>query len=73
MSIKVAQTMISLEKLKILTPLQKLPQNVQDLEKLSVAKGFEKLPKFQSIVQSGHTARDLKAKTSIICWILIRG
>ena len=37
--------MISLEKLKILTPLQKLPQNVEDLGKLIVAKVFEKLPK----------------------------
>ena len=32
--------MISLEKLKILTPLQKLPKNVRDLGKLIVAKGF---------------------------------
>ena len=38
--------MISLEMLKILTPLQKLPKNVGDLDKLIVAKGFEKLPKF---------------------------
>ena len=37
--------MISLEKLKILTPLQKLLKNVGDLDKLIVAKGFEKLPK----------------------------
>ena len=33
--------MISLEKLKILTPLQKLPKNVVDLGKLIVAKGLE--------------------------------
>ena len=39
--------MISLEKLKILTPLRKLPKNVGDLGKLIVAKGFEKLPKVQ--------------------------
>ena len=39
--------MISLKKLKILTPLQKLPKNVEDLGKLIVAKGFEKLPKVQ--------------------------
>ena len=39
--------MISLEKLKTLTPLQKLPNNVEDLRKLIVAKGFEKLPKVQ--------------------------
>ena len=37
--------MISLVKLKILTPLQKLPKNVGDLSKLIVAKGFKKLPK----------------------------
>ena len=37
--------MISLEKIKILTPLQKLPKNVGILSKLIVAKGFEKLPK----------------------------
>ena len=39
--------MISLEKLMILTPLQKLPKNVGDLGKLIVAKGFENLPKVQ--------------------------
>ena len=39
--------MISLEKLKTLTNLQKLPKNVEDLGKLIVAKGFEKLPKVQ--------------------------
>ena len=39
--------MISLVKLKILTPLQKLPKNVKDLGKLIVANGFEKLPKVQ--------------------------
>ena len=39
--------MISLVKLKILTPLQKLPKNVRDLGKLIIAKGFEKLPKVQ--------------------------
>ena len=37
--------MSSLEKLKILTPLQKLPKIVGDLGKLIVATGFEKLPK----------------------------
>ena len=37
--------MISLEKLKILTPLQKLPKNVGDLDKLIVDKHFKKLPK----------------------------
>ena len=39
--------MISLEKWKILTPLQKLPKNVGDLGKLIIAKSFEKLPKVQ--------------------------
>ena len=39
--------MISLEKWKISTPLQKLPKNVGDLGKIIVAKGFEKLPKVQ--------------------------
>ena len=39
--------MISLGKLKILTPLQKLLKNVGDLGKIIVAKGFEKLPKVQ--------------------------
>ena len=38
--------MISLEKLKILTPLQKLPKNLGDLGKL-IAKGFKNLPKIQ--------------------------
>ena len=37
--------MISLEKLKILTPLRKLPKNVGDLGKLIFAQGFKKLPK----------------------------
>ena len=36
--------MISLAKLKILTPVQKLPKYVGDLGKIIVAKGFEKLP-----------------------------
>ena len=48
--------MISQEKLRILTPLRKLPKNVRDLGKLIVAKGLKKLPKVQKIAQSGHTA-----------------
>ena len=47
--------MISLEKLTILTPLQKFPKNVRDLGKLFVAKGLKKLPKVQKIARSGHT------------------
>ena len=39
--------MISLEKIKILTPLQKFPKNVEDLGKLIVATGLQKLPKVQ--------------------------
>ena len=39
--------MISLEKLKNLTPIQKLPKNEGDFGKLIVAKGCEKLPKVQ--------------------------
>ena len=39
--------MISLDKLKILTPLQKLSKHVGDLGKLIVVKDFEKLPKVQ--------------------------
>ena len=39
--------MISLEKWKILTPLQKLPKFVGDLGKIIVATGFNKLPKVQ--------------------------
>ena len=39
--------MISLEKLMIFTPLQKLPKNVGYLGKLIAAKGFELLPKVQ--------------------------
>ena len=39
--------MISLEKMIILTHLQKLPKNLGDLGKFIVAKGFKKLPKVQ--------------------------
>ena len=41
--------MISLEKLKISTPFQKLPKNVGDLGKLIVAKGFKSSPKFNKL------------------------
>ena len=47
--------MISQEKWMILTPLQKLPKNVEDLGKLIVAKGLKKLPRVKKIAQSGHT------------------
>ena len=39
--------MISLEKWKILTPLQNLPNNVGDLGKLIIAKGSKNLPEVQ--------------------------
>ena len=42
--------MISHEKLKILTPLQKMPKNVRDLDKLIVAKGFKKSNKSPNLV-----------------------
>ena len=41
----------------ILTPLQKLPKNVEDLGKLIAAKGLKKLPKVQKRAQSGHIDR----------------
>ena len=44
--------------MKILTPSQKLPENVGDLGKLIVAKCFKTFPKMQKIAQSGHTAED---------------
>ena len=58
--------MISLEKLKILTPLQKLPKNVGDLDKLIVAQGFKKLPKEQKIARSGHTGKEQQFTAKII-------
>ena len=48
--------MISLEKLKIFTPLQNLPKNVGVLGQLIVAKGFKKLPRVQKIAKTGKTA-----------------
>ena len=47
--------MISLEKWMMLTPVQKLPNNVGNLGKIIVATGFEWLSKVQKIAQSGHT------------------
>ena len=41
------QKMISLEKLRTFTPLQKLPKNVVDMGKQIVATGFENFPKVQ--------------------------
>ena len=42
----------------ILTPLQKLPNNVGDSGKIIVDTGFEWLPKVQNIAQSGHTSSE---------------
>ena len=39
----------------ILTPLQKLPKNVEDVGKIIVSKGLKKVPKVKKIAQSGHT------------------
>ena len=47
--------MNSLEKLMILTPLQKLPNNVGNLGKIIVATGFEWLPKVQKITSHRST------------------
>ena len=49
--------MISLEKWKILTPLQKLPN------KIILVTGFEWLPKVQKIAQSDHTVHELQQKS----------
>ena len=49
----------------ILTPLQKLPNNVSDLGKIIVAIGFKKLLTMQKIAQSGHTATDARILTLI--------
>ena len=65
--------MIVIEKWMILTPLQKLPNNVGDLGKIIVATGFEWLPKVQKIAQSGHTAQSKEPFVWIpypmaLCW-----
>ena len=46
----------------ILTPFQKLPNNVGNLGKIIVATGFEWLPKVQKIAQSGHSDGDGQLK-----------
>ena len=50
----------------ILTPLQKLPNNVGDLGKIIVATSFEWLPKVQKIAQSGHTGASLYQSLLVI-------
>ena len=44
----------------ILTPIQKLANNVGDLGKIIVATSFDWLPKVQKIAKSGHTEGELK-------------
>ena len=43
----------------ILTPLQKMPNNVGDLGKIIVATSFDWLPKVQKIAKSGYTGYSL--------------
>ena len=62
--------MILPEKLKILTPWQKLHKNVGDLGKLIVAKGFEKFPKVQWIAQSGHTDHNALFQRGVVTTII---
>ena len=45
MSTKLAQKMILLEKLQMLTPLQKLPKNVGDLGKVLLPQALKSCPK----------------------------
>ena len=45
--------MISLEKWKILSPLENFPKNVGNLGKIIIATGFENLPKVQIIIATG--------------------
>ena len=51
----------------ILTPLQKLHNNVSDLGKIIVSKGLKKFPTVQKIAQSGHTGQ-LENKTVKRVW-----
>ena len=61
--------MISLEKWKILTSLQKLPTTVGNLGKIIVVICFEKLPKVQKISQSGHTVDE----SQVFFFVPVRG
>ena len=49
----------------ILTPSQKLPNNVGDVGKIIVATSFEWLPKGQKFAKSGHTALPETQKVSV--------
>ena len=54
----------------ILTPLQKLTNNVGNLGKIIVATSFEWLPKVQKNAQSGHTACELYRERDQECHTL---
>ena len=43
-----------------MTPLQKLPENVEDLGKLIVAKALKSCPKLKKIAQFGHIATKVR-------------
>ena len=80
---------ISLEKLKIVSSLQKLLKNVGDLGKIIVAKGFEKLPNLVKLVATylpiwstlfkvaisvfKHAAAHLSLSTNFYCQFFFRG
>ena len=57
--------MISLQKRKILTPLQKLPKNVEDLGKIIVAKAFKSSPK--SYKSANLLTLPMPTKASVSC------
>ena len=58
--------MNSQEKWMILTPLQKLSNNMGDLGKIIVATSFEWMPKVQKIAKSGHTGDTLGCKLRLL-------
>ena len=57
----------------ILTPLQKLYNNVVALGKIIVAPGFEWLPKVQKIAQSGNTGVGCRKSISNLKFNLEKG
>ena len=54
----------------ILTPLLKLPKNVEDLGKLIVSKGLKKLPIVKRIATSGHSGRNVT--NTKIAWLVFK-
>ena len=50
----------------ILTPLQKLPNDVGKLGKIIADTGFEWLPKVQKITKSGHTSGQSYKHSTIV-------